>query len=124
MLAELLRDLFRSVNRQDSDEMVLDFRLILALEGDLATRNSFSHSRFFRKQQVGRGKFSPLTAVVEAFGEWEARTGECRPPALVPAGQGLAEDAAVAQAVTAIALQGAWSRLRQRKRDKPDLLSP
>jgi len=59
----------------------------------------------------------------ETFGEWEASTGDSRPPALVPPGRSLAEDAAVAQAVTAIALEGSWSRLRQRKRDKPDLLS-
>jgi len=60
----------------------------------------------------------------EAFSDWEARRGDCRPPALVPPGRGLTEDAAVAQATTAIALQEAWNRLRQRKRDKPDLPSP
>ena len=81
-----------------------DIRLILALEGDLATRDSFSHSKFFGKQQVGRGKFYPLVAFDEAFGEWEARTGDCRPPTLVPPGRGLAKDAAVAQAVTAISV--------------------
>jgi len=83
-----------------------DFRLILASEGNLATRNLFSHSRFFRKQQVGMGKFSPLMAFDEAFGEWEARTGDCRPPALVLPRRGLAEDAAVEQAVTEMALHG------------------
>ena len=93
-----------------------DFRLILASEGGLATRNSFSHSRLFRKQQIGRGKLSPLMAFDEAFGEWEARMGHCRPPALAPPGRGLAEDAAVAQAITAIALQEALSRLWPRKR--------
>jgi len=124
MLGELLRDLSRPVNRADSDEVGSDLRLILASEEDLATKNSLSHSRFFRRQQVGRGKFSPLTALDEAFGEWEARTGDCRPPALVPPGRGLAKDATAAQDITAMALQGAWNRLRQRRRDKPDLLSP
>jgi len=124
MLAELLRDFSRPVSRADSDEVGSDLRLILASEGDLATRNSLSHSRFFRKQQVGRGKFSPLMAFKEAFSEWEARTGDCRPPALVPPGRGLTEDAAVTQTYTAIALQEAWNRLRQRKRHKPNLLSP
>jgi len=38
----------------------------------------------------------------EALGEWEARMGDCRPPALVPPGRGLAEDAVVAQAVIVI----------------------
>jgi len=60
----------------------------------------------------------------KAFGEWEARMGDCRPPTLVPPGRGLAKDVAAAQRVTEIALQGAWSRLRQRILDKPDLLSP
>jgi len=123
MLAEALRDLYRPVNRKDSDDVGSDLRLILALEGDLVTRNSFSHVRFFRKQQVGRGAFSPLMAFDEAFGEWEARMGDCRPPALVPTGRDLAEDAAAAQAVTKIALHEAWSRLRQPKQETPDLLS-
>jgi len=79
MLVELLRDLSRPVNREDSDEVGSHLRLILSSEGDLATKNSLSHSRFFRKQKVGRGKFSPLTAFDEAFGEWEAITGDCRP---------------------------------------------
>lgn len=35
MLAELLRDLSRPVNREDSGEVGSDIRLILALEGDL-----------------------------------------------------------------------------------------
>jgi hypothetical protein len=59
----------------------------------------------------------------EAFGEWEARTGGCRPPALVPPGQSLTVNAADAQAITELALQGAWHRLRQRIRDKPDSLA-
>jgi len=124
MLAELLRDLSRPESRADSDEVGSDLRLILASEGDLATKNSLTHSRFFRRQQVGRGKFSLLTAFDEAFGEWDARTGDCRPPALVQTERGLAMDAADAQDITAMALQGAWSRLRQRRRDQPDLLSP
>jgi len=106
MPAELLRDLSLPVSREDSDKVESDLRLILALEGDLVTSNSFSHSRLFRKWQVGRGKFFPLMAFDEAFSEWEARTRDCRPPALVPQGRGLAEDATVAQAVTTIALQG------------------
>jgi hypothetical protein len=124
MLAELLRDLSRPESRADSDEVRSDLRLILASEGDLATKNSLTHSRFFKRQQVGRGKFSPLTAFDEAFGEWEARTVDCRPPALVPPGRGLAMDAIDAQYITAMALQGAWSRLRQRRREKPDPPSP
>jgi len=124
MLAELLRDLSRPESRADSDEVGSDLRLILASEGDLATKNSLSHSRFFRRQQVDRGILSPLTAFDEAFGEWEARTGHCRPPALVPPGQGLAMDATDAQDITAMALQEACNRLRQRRRGKPDLLSP
>jgi len=123
MLAELLRDLSRPESRSDSGEVGSDLRLILVSEGDLVTKISLL-SRFFRRQQVGRGKFSPLMAFDEAFGEWEARTGDCRLPALVPPGRGLAMDAADAQNITAMALQGAWSRLRQRRRDKPDLLSP
>jgi len=107
MLAEHLRDLSRPVNRADLDEVVSDLRLILASEGDLVTKNSLSRSRFFGKQQVGRGKFSPITAFDEAFGEWEARTGDCRPPVLVPPGRGLTEDATAAQDITAMALQGA-----------------
>jgi hypothetical protein len=101
-----------------------DIRTILASEGGLVTRNIYYHSRLFRRQQVGRGKFSPLMAFDEAFGEWEARTGDCRPPALVPPGQGLTVSAADAQAITELALQGAWHRLRQRRQDKPDLLAP
>jgi len=88
ILAELLKDLSRPVNREDLDEVGSDLRRILASEGDLAKRNSFSHSRFFRKQKVCRGKFSPLMSLDEAFGEWEARTGDCRPPALVRLGRG------------------------------------
>jgi len=78
----------------------------------------------FRRRQAGRGKFSPLMAFDEAFGEWEARTGVCRPPALIPPGQGLTVNAADAQAITVMAFQGAWNRLRQQKRYKPDPLSP
>jgi len=44
MLAELLRDLSRPVNRADSDELGSDLTLILVLEGDLATEDSFTHS--------------------------------------------------------------------------------
>jgi len=124
ILAELLRDLSRPESRADSDEVGSDLRLVLASEGDLATKNSLTHPRFFRRQQVGRGKLCSLTAFDEAFGEWEARTGDCRPPTLVPPGQGLAMDATDAQDFTTMALQEAWSRLRQRRRDKPDLLSP
>jgi len=124
ILAKLLRDISRLVNRADSDEVGSDLRLILASEGDLATKNFLIHSRFFRRQLVGRGELSPLMAFDEAFDEWEARTGDCRPPALVPPGQGLTMDATAAQDITAMALQGAWNRLRQRRRDKPDLLSP
>ena len=47
----------------------------------------------------------------EAFGEWEARAGDCRPPALVLPEQGLTVNAAEAQAITEMALQGAWNRL-------------
>jgi len=124
MLAELRRYLSCPVNREDSAKVGSDLRLILASEGDLITRNSFSDSSLFRKRQVGRSKFSTLMVFDEAFGEWKARMGDYRPPALVPPEQSLAKDAAVAQAVTVIALQGAWSRLRQQKRNKPDLLSP
>jgi len=73
---------------------------------------------------VGRGKFSPLMAFDEVFGEWEARTGDCRPPALVPPGEGLTVSAADTQAITEQALQGAWHRLRQRRQDISDLLAP
>ena len=89
------------------DEVGSDPKIILASEGDLVTRNSLSNSRLFRRQQVGRGRFSPLMAFDEAFGEWEARTGFCRPPALVPPGHGLTVNAADAQAITVMALQGA-----------------
>jgi len=99
-------------------------RIILTSEGDLVTKNLFSHSTLFKRQEVGRGKFSPLMAFDEAFGEWEARTGDCRPPALVPPGQGLTVSAAGAQAITELALQGAWHRLMQRIQDKPDPLAP
>jgi len=51
----------------------------------------------------------------EAFGEWEARTGDCKPPALVPPGQGLTVSAAGAQAITELTLQGAWHRLWHKK---------
>ena len=87
-LAELLRDLSRPENRANSDEVGSDLKIILASEGDLVTRNSFSHSRLFRSQQVGRDKFSPFVAFDKTFGEWEARTGDCRPPALVRLGRG------------------------------------
>jgi len=123
-LAELLRDHSRPECRADSDMVGSDIRTILASERGLVTKNIYSHSRLFRRQQVGRGKFSPLMAFDEAFGEWEARTGDCRPPALVPLGQGLTVSAADAQAITELALQGAWHRLRQRRKDKPDLLAP
>jgi len=123
-LAELLRDLSRPECRAASDIVGSDIRTILASEGGLVTRSIYSHSRLFRRQQVGRGKFSPLMAFDEAFGEWEARTGDCRPPALVPPGQGLTVSAVDAQAITVLALQGAWHRLRQRRQDKPDLLAP
>jgi len=123
-LAELLRDLSRLECRADSDMVGSDIRTILASEGDLATRSTYAHSRLFRRRQVGRGRFSPLMAFDEAFGEWEARTGDCRPPALVPPGQGLFVSAADTQAITELALQGAWHRLRQRRQDKPDLLAP
>jgi len=119
-LAELLRDLSRPEYRADSDMVGSDIRTILASEGGLVTRNIYSHSRLFRRQQVGRGKFSPLMAFDEAFG----RTGDCRPPALVPPGQGLTVSAADAQAITELALQGAWHRLGQRRQGKPDLLAP
>jgi len=60
----------------------------------------------------------------EAFGEWEARAGDCRPSALVQPERGLAEDMATVLVGTETTLQGAWSRLRQRKREKPDPSSP
>jgi len=123
-LAELLRDLSRPECRADSDMVGLDIRTILSSEGGLVTKNIYSHSRLFRRQQVGRGKFSPLMAFDEAFGEWEARTGDCRSPALVSPGQGLTVSAADTQAITELALQGAWYRLRQRRQDKPDPLAP
>jgi len=123
-LAELLKDLSRPECRADSDEVGSDIRIILSLEGDLVTKNIFSHSRLLRRQQVDRGKFSPLMAFDETFGEWKARTGDCRPPALVPPGQGLTVSAAGAQAITELTLQGAWHRLRQRRQDKPDPLAP
>jgi len=74
----------------------------------------------FQKAAGGQGQILPD----EAFGEWEARTGDCRPPALVPPGQGLFVSAANTQAITELALQGAWHRLRQRRQGKPDLLAP
>ena len=80
MLAELLIDLPRPVDREDLDRVGSDIGLILAAEGDLATTTAFSHSRLFSKRQVGRGKDSPLQAFNEAFGEWEARTSDCRQP--------------------------------------------
>jgi len=67
-LAELLRDLSRLECRADSDMVGSDIRTILASEGGLVTKNIYSHSRLFRRQQVGRGKFSPLMAFDEAFG--------------------------------------------------------
>ena len=131
-LAELLRDLSRPECRADSDMVGSDIMTILSSEGGLVTKNRgiyshssrgiYSHSRLFRRQQVGRGNVSPSMA--EAFGEWEARTGDCRPPALVPPGQGLTVSAADAQVITELALQGAWHRLRQRRQDKPDPLAP
>jgi len=45
MLVELMRDLSRPVNKADSDEVGSDLRLILASEGDLATKNFFSQRR-------------------------------------------------------------------------------
>jgi len=48
-LAELLRDLSRPENRADSDEVGSDPNIILASEGDLLTRNFFSHSRLYRR---------------------------------------------------------------------------
>jgi len=60
----------------------------------------------------------------EAFGEWEAMMGDCRPPAFVPLGQGLTVNTAGAQAIIVLALQGAWHRLRQWIRDNPDSLAP
>ena len=45
MLVELMRDLSRPVNKADSDEVGSDLRLILALEGDLDTKNFFSQRR-------------------------------------------------------------------------------
>jgi len=103
---------------------LLKLSLLSLRPSRLVTKNIFSHSRLFRRQQVGRGKFSPLMAFDEAFGEWEARTGDCRSCAFVPPGQGLTISAADAQAITELALQGAWHRLRQRRQDKPDQLAP
>jgi len=103
-LAELLRDLSRPECRADSDMVGSDIRTIMASEEGLVTRSICSHSRLYRRQQVGRGKFSPLMAFDEAFGKWEARTGDYRPPALVPLGQGLTVSAADAQAITELAL--------------------
>jgi len=68
-LAELLRDLSRPECRADSEMVGSDIRTILASEGGLVTKMIYSHSRLFRRQQVGRGKFSPLMAFDEAFGE-------------------------------------------------------
>jgi len=123
-LAELLRDLSRPEWRADSDMVGSDIRTFMSSEGGLVTKNIYSHSRLFRRQQVGRGKFFPLMAFDEAFGEWEARTGHCRTPALVPPGQELTVSTADAQVITELALQGAWHRLRQRRQDKPDPLAP
>jgi len=99
-LAELVRDLSCPKSRADSDEVGSDIKTILTSEGDLVTKNLFSHSRLFKRQQVGRSKYSPQMAFHEAYGEWEARTGDCRPPALVPPGQGLTVSAAGIQAIT------------------------
>jgi len=99
-LGELLRDLSRPESRADSDEVGSDIRIILTSEGDLVTKNLFSRPTLFRRQQVGRGEFSPLMAFDEVFGVWEARTGDYRPLALVPPGQGLTVCAAGAQAIT------------------------
>jgi len=74
-LGELLRDLSRPESRADSDEVGSDIRIILTSEGDLVTKNLFSYSRLFKRQQ----KFSPLKAFDEAFVEWEARTGNADP---------------------------------------------
>jgi len=123
-LAELLRGLSRPESRVDSDEVGSDIRIILSSEGDLVTKSIFSYSRLFRRQQVGKCKFSPIMAFDQAFGEWEARTGDYKPSALVPPGQGLTVSAAGAQAITELTLQGAWQRLRQRRQDKPDPLAP
>jgi len=78
-LGELLRDLSRPESRADSDEVGSDIRIILTSEGDLVMKNLFSYSRLFKRQQVGRCKFSPLKAFDEAFVEWEARTGNADP---------------------------------------------
>jgi hypothetical protein len=124
ILAELLRDLSQPINREDSDRVRQDLKLILTSEGDLVTRNLWTHTRLFRKKQVGRGKFSALMVFDEAFGEWENRTGDCRPPALSPPGRGLAEDNTPVSAVTETTLQNAWDGIKQRKLGKPDLMSP
>ena len=65
-----------------------------------------------------------MKAFEEASGEWEARTGECRPLALIPPGKGLARDTTAVHAVTEYLLQGASDRLKQLKRDKLDRLIP
>ena len=57
-LAELLRDLSRPECRADSDMVGSDNRTILISEGGLFTKIIYSHSRLYRRQQVGRGKFS------------------------------------------------------------------
>jgi len=55
-----------------------DIKIILTSEGDLVTKNLFSHSRLSKRQQMGRGKFSPVMSFDEIFGEWEARWPETR----------------------------------------------
>ena len=95
-----------------------DLKTILTLEGDLVTKNAWKHSKLFRGKQVGRRNYSPLMAFDEAFGEWEARTGEYRPPVLSPPGRSLAEDNIPEPTETEIT--NAWDRLKQRKLSKPD----
>jgi len=58
-----------------------DIRIILTLEGDLVTKNLFSHSRLWKRQQVGRAKFSPVMAFGETFGEWRLGWGTADLPA-------------------------------------------
>ena len=107
--------------KMSSDQCVLvshEYRLSFSVPILFPTPDSLKGSK------VGRGEFSSSMASDEAFGEWEARTGDCRPPALVPPGQGLTVSAADSQAITGLALQGALRRLRQRRQDKPDPLAP
>jgi len=89
---ELLGDLSRPKNRAYLDEVRSDTPAILTSEGDITSKKSFCHSRLFRRKETGKGHFPPLMVFDEAFGKWEARTGECRPPDLIPRGRGLAED--------------------------------